>query len=98
MCVAILGLSLQPVGAEASQGTYPYHNFTDEAAVQQFMEQMEAAGVSKDTTAALKTYIERYNEENTGHEPVVSEWTEAKLGEDPVEFLTFVAQEEFEQK
>lgn len=70
------------------QAYYSFNNVTTSPQKKQLAKDLRSKGIPTKNWDTLKPYISHYNQENTGTQPVVTKWTQSKIGKDKNQFVT----------
>ncbi len=70
------------------QAYYSFNNVTTSPQKKQLAKDLRSKGIPTKNWDTLKPYISHYNQENTGIQPVVTKWTQSKIGKDKNQFVT----------
>lgn len=70
------------------QAYYSSNNVTTSSQKKQLAKDLRSKGIPTKNWDTLKPYISHYNQENTGIQPVVTKWTQSKIGKDKNQFVT----------
>lgn len=70
------------------QAYYSFNNVTTSPQKKQLAKDLRSKGIPTKNWDTLKPYISHYIQENTGIQPVVTKWTQSKIGKDKNQFVT----------
>lgn len=96
LCALILGACTLKSKPSNYQASYQFNNLTTQKQEEQLGNDLKKVGVPSQDWDLLLPYINRYNQENTGFQTVVNNWTKSKIGKDQNDFITFLNEKEYQ--